>query len=262
MKLHLLVPAAILLAPAAAFADFSDDFTAGAELQANYSYFVLDNDPATAGQQFAAGDNTNSFAGAGGGFDLTAGGVDLYTEADGGFNFTRLTRSGDSDNAFDLTQPSSVSVDVSGLDQTFFDAIRQPIVFGFGDTGGNDIVVQIQQIDFETYRYEVIAGGTTVAGQANAAGNPNNGPLTLNLDDDSLSLTVVGTTVVPDTAHGLTFDPNVGAKPFFESRVVFGSNDNTLTVTNFTGTGTAVPEPTTLALLGVGGIALLRRRRA
>jgi hypothetical protein len=238
-----LVAAAALTAAATASAQptsFADDFVNGAILANEYSFFILDNDLDTAGNQNQTGDLADSFTGPGGSFALTPGGVDVTSNTAGGFNFTRLTRSEAADSAFDLTQPSSLTIDVTGLDNIFFGAIQRPLVFGFGDTTP-EVRVEVQAVfsdgAVQTGLDIIGGGGSLIGGFQTFSQNPNNNAFTFNLDDDSFSLDIGGTNVITDTPHGLTFDPFDDARPFFEARTVFGGLQASLTVEQFTGSG-------------------------
>ncbi len=249
MQLNLTVAtttiAALALAASATSAQltFNDDFTAGATLADNYTYFVLDNDFATAGNQNLPGGGTNTLSETGGAFNLTASGVDLTSSSGGAFNFTRLTRSESPDSAFDLTQPSSLTIDVANLDNLFFDAIQRPVVFGFGDTVPA-INVQVQARFNGGMVQSIIdvldSDGNMLAPRTTTVLNPNNNLLTLNLDDDSFSVDFGTATVIGDTLHNLTFDSANDGKPFFEARTVFGGDTANFLVQSFSGSGFAV----------------------
>ena len=261
---HLAVAAAFMIAAPAAMPDFQDDFDNAGDVSSQYSYFnngtgegggVVDTFTATDGSSFA--------------LDAANSEVDMSIPDGIGFNFLRLTRSTDTDNHYNLTQPTALTINVLGLDGQGFgaaDSMQRPLFFGFAIAGGSPIVVQVQHDQFSnaSARIRVQQNETSLPGGAAqvVAVGPNNKDITFNIDADSYSLVMGNTTVIADTAHGLTLDPGVAAIPFFEARHTFNGAATSFSVQSFSGSGTPVPEPGALGL-GIMGFALLvcRRRR-
>jgi hypothetical protein len=105
-----------------------------------------------------------------------------------------------------------------------------------------------------------IGGGQTFTGLATAGGasytTPTTGTLSIVLNTEAPAWTVewiVGTTSVGTATFG--------TNPTDIRWVGFGTENGEGTVDNFLLTE-AIPEPATMSLLAIGGLALLRRRRA
>ncbi len=259
---HLIAVAAFAIVAPAAMADFLDDFDSAGDVSGPYSYFINGTGESGGGVDTFTGSDDSSFA-----LDAANSEIDMFIPNGTGFNFLRLTRSADASNQYDLTQGASVTVNVTGLNGQNFGpptSMREPLLFGFAIPGGSPIVVFIhhEQFSNDQSRVRVQGGGGDLPGGAAQIVDvgPNNKDLTFNIDADSYSVVMGGTTVIPDTLHGLTLDPLIGAIPFFEARHGFDSIDTALSVQSFAGTGTPIPEPGAAAL-GVTGVALLFCRR-
>lgn len=263
MKFVLVLPAVGLVWSPAATADFVDDFDNAGDVASLYSYFNN-----SSGEDGSGVDSFTSSDGANFSLDTANSQVDFLVPAATAFNFLRLSRTGDATNEYDLTQGASLTVNASGLDGQNFGApssMRTPIAFGFAVPGSQAIFVQINHDNFsnDSSRIRVQGGGADLPGGAPqiVAVGPNNRDLTFNIDADSYSVVMGDTTVIADTLHGLTLDPLVGAIPFFEARVSFNSINGDFSVNSFAGAGTPVPEPAALVLMGLGGLAMMGRRR-
>lgn len=243
-------------------ASFNDDFAAAGGVADQYEVFEF-----VTSEAVDAVDNFTFSSGASFALDVANAQVDLFLPGSTSFNEMNLGRTLDAANQYDLTQSTSLTINVSGLDNSFFSTIRNPLIFGFNDgTTNPGITVAIQAVNFSpTATVRVRNGGSDLPGGAAAdyAISANAGAFTLSVDADSYSLTQGSTLLIADTLHGLTFDPTEGATPFFGAQKVFSSNNTDFSVDAFSGSGTtAVPEPTTLALLGLSGLLIARRRPA
>lgn len=274
-----LLTAAALAAGAsqtASAASFDDTFDAAGAVADDYTGFELKTGDSVADT------DSNTFSN-GSSFDLdlaTAGGqVDFVIPNETAFNVVNLSRSVDTANHYDLTQATTLTADVSGLDVQFFPgsppALRNPLAFGFNAGASNPGItasVAYATTDFagnDSFNVTVQADGVDLpGGRVNYAGeffsaNPNGPAFTLNLDDDSFSVLFGTAVVIADTNHNLVFSATDPAVPFVGGQLVFDGAATNVSVDAFSGTGTtAVPEPATATLAAAGlGLLATRRRR-
>ncbi|QDU70629.1 PEP-CTERM sorting domain-containing protein [Mucisphaera calidilacus] len=268
MSMNLKTTSALLtvaFAATTASANFMDDFDSVGELANNYGYFHFGTNEGGAGLDANTFSNGASFA-----LDDANSKVNLYLPDPGGFNFLRLTRGMDAENLYDMSQPVQLSAKASGLDNLNFDSIRNPFGLGldFPEGTNPDITVKIQltrsYTNPPTSRIQVQANDGSsfdLPGGAQQTININvqNKDIVFDIDADSYSLTIGNTVVIPDTLHGIVFDTAVGGTPFIEAQHIFDGGATDFSVEYFAGTGTAIPEPASLAMLALGGIAMIRR---
>ncbi|BAM02771.1 PEP-CTERM sorting domain-containing protein [Phycisphaera mikurensis] len=252
--------AAAGVASSASAASFNDTFDSAGDIASNYTGFELTSSETAAGVDSNTYSSGSSFA-----LDPVDGQVDFTVTIPSGFNLNILQRSVDAANLYDINQGMSLTMNASGLDPTFFDAIRNPATFGTsGGTLNADITVSVQNIDFGQYRLGVQVGGVDLpgGGQQNYAGSPDGVNFTLNIDNDSYSVLADGAELIADTAHGIVFSSLEGVTPTVGAQNVFAGGGNTsLSINSFAGTGVAVPEPATATLAAAGlGLLTLRRR--
>ncbi|QDU70628.1 dockerin type I domain-containing protein [Mucisphaera calidilacus] len=269
---------AVIASPA--LADFNDDFTTTGILADNYGFFGLatlpdsETDPTSFSDEFGAADDyvfgdaytsgSNTYGNSSFDLDESLGQVDMTVSGGQGghFQFVRLSRSADESNFFDLSQGVQLKIMFGGLDgQSWISTPRNPIVFGFASTDNNpEFQIQIGNFAGNDSLLRAQADGVDLPGLTypvssilEASYPPVNVAFfgteaILNIDADSYSLIINPThdanqgwtEMIPDTPHGLTFAPGEGSIPFFEARRVYGGANTTLSVTNFSVTGTTV----------------------
>ena len=134
--------------------------------------------------------------------------------------------------------------------------------FTFSYVGEQRLLQSSTTASLETLQFDYSTSATSAGGAVGTEGWVNVPELTYNAPFPAGTVDPAfpgSATVGPFTVTGLSWAP--GTTMFVRFRDLnVGSNDGIIGVNSFS--FTAVPEPTSLALLGVAGVAALRRRRA
>lgn len=174
------------------------------------------------------------------GIGVTAG--DIVTGSQGGIFETRWHRrlldSSVETMAFTITIDSGVTVNLTGL--SFIDGIDS-------GTGTNDT--------FSQWDLSITSGGSATP----ASGTRSLTTGTAGVTSGSNNLSLSGLTGLTDTTVTFTFTVNYGVTSDFSGS---GNNNNRHAfLDDVTLTGSVVPEPGSLALLGLGSLMIAARRR-
>lgn len=142
-------------------------------------------------------------------------------------------------STFQITIPNGVIVDLTSL--SFDHGIQ------WGASRSNTTYSQ--------WSVSIDNGGTATPG---AVDDSRTGADDIGQQSTNVNLALSGLTGLTDTTVTFTFNGQFGVNPDFTS-----GNDQTRQafLDNLTLTGTVVPEPGSLALLGLGGMCMMKRRR-
>ena len=177
-------------------------------------------------------------------------------------------------------QPSDpMKIDLGGGDSAEIDGLSMsvkadPVInFGFSVIGGQSDTTFLLASNLLPVNPALI----NAQGSARATGvSVADGTLTGNYGGKVYRSVYNGGTVFADLVEGPLYDgdsvtASVGSTPISGSVssmqamwnfTLSGGNTSASGSSRFTITGTTIPEPTTIVLLGLGGLALLRKRRA
>lgn len=189
---------------------------------------------------------------------------------------------------FDDTVKSAASQTMTGIDWTGDDLVAVTantsvttvasaddgyFTSGFGATG----FAPDQNVGSEgpwAATFELTLNGTTTGTLTGISldyqGLTNSGSNNGGNQSPEVTISVNGTTfdsvkTTPTIAGTLTFTDTAALVNGLNTIVITASNDTTtgynLGIDNLTFTGTLVPEPSSLALLGLGGLCMMKRRR-
>ena len=226
--------AACAVALPSAFADYADDFgDPGAS--ANWGEYTL------VGGQGSVGWNSG------------AGTVTLSAANPGAYNFTRITRSGET---FNVQQGVSVTCVVSDATTLYWDApggLRDPIAMGF-DSGSGSYYCEIQRQHVggqDQVRVRVSRDSSNLFEQAYPGVAVLNEDIVWTVDGTNQTLSIGGAVLINNGAHGQDLSSFSGAASFFQhSAIWLDGSDPGLHSTEFTYVavaqttgGTEPPDP-------------------